>query len=459
MRVSAGYAGMAVTPLMSSMLNLGMTGAATAALPVSGYKALVCIFLNGGADSYNLLVPTDEVAYTDYRTARGSLALAKESLLPIGDAADPTRSYGLHPGLSGVRDLYNDGNLAFVANAGALIEPLDISSYYGSGRRPLGLFSHNDQRRHWQSSRPQLRNGKSGWAGRMSELLNDPALPKTRLFSNIAVGSTTLLQTGTTISPYVVNDYGNELFNGYGFAGSGAGVDKAYTRATAQVLESDYTNVFRQTYADHTSDAIAAAFQYRSATELSRVNITTPFPGTSIGQALRQIAYAIAARMTLEQSRQIFFVNMNGWDHHDNLLSGMNNLVPQLSAAMQAFYAATQELGVAGDVTSFTVSDFGRTLSSNGDGSDHAWGGNVMVMGGAVNGGRIYGAYPESLVLGNDLDVGRGRMIPTTSIDEYHAELARWFGIGNDDNLELVLPNIRNFYPSDATAGPLGMFA
>lgn len=455
-RAWSGCAALASSSVTSSVLSLGMSNPASAAIPTQGYKALVCIFLNGGADSFNLLVPTNDIEYTDYETARGSLALPKESLLEIEDASDGGRSFGLHPGLPELQSIYNSGNLAFIANVGTLVEPMDLQGFFGNRPRPVGLYSHNDQREHWQSAEPKLRNSRSGWAGRMTEVLAGAAATESSLFANIAVGGTTLLQTGSVVSPYVLNvGAGNRLVSGYGTAGSGTGIDAVYTRATDRLLEVSYEDLLRDTYADISGRAIDAAFEYRAA--IAGATVETPFPGTDIGNALRQVAQAIAARSALEQTRQIFFVNMPGWDHHDDLLPGMAKLVPQLSAAMQAFYNATVELGVSNDVVSFTASDFGRTLSSNGDGSDHAWGGNQMIMGDAVNGGALYGFYPESLVLGNDLDVGRGRLIPTTSTDQYNAELARWFGIPNDDNLETILPNIRNFYAAGESGFPLGI--
>jgi uncharacterized protein (DUF1501 family) len=185
--------------------------------------------------------------------------------------------------------------------------------------------------------------------------------------------------------------------------------------------------------------------------------LATPFPNSTLGNQLKQVAKAIAARNTLQQRRQIFFVSLGGWDHHDELLNNQAQMLPALSQALDAFYRATVELGVDNDVVSFTASDFGRTLSSNGNGTDHGWGGNQIVMGGAVAGGRLYGEYPTTLRSGSDRDVGRGRLIPTTSVDEYSAELALWFGITNDTRLEQVLPNIRNFgFARGLPSGPLG---
>ena len=171
-------------------------------------------------------------------------------------------------------------------------------------------------------------------------------------------------------------------------------------------------------------------------------------------------AKTIAARQTLGQTRQIFLVERGGWDHHSNLKTNQRNMLPEISQALAAFYAATEELGVETDVTTFSISDFARTLSQNGsNGSDHAWGANHYVMGGAVKGGSVYGDYPQSLAAGNPLDVGRGRLIPTTAVDQYAAELALWFGMQNNGDLETVLPNIRNFYASGASASPLGFMA
>ena len=200
--------------------------------------------------------------------------------------------------------------------------------------------------------------------------------------------------------------------------------------------------------------SIDAAVQFNTATE--NIILTTPFSLTSLSQQLKMVAKTIAAREDLGQTRQVFFVERGGWDHHSNLHNNLNNLLPEVNDALNSFYQATVELGVQNEVTTFSASDFSRTLTSNGSGSDHAWGSNMILMGGSVDGGKIHGQYPFSLAPGNELDVGRGRLIPTTSVDEYYAELAMWFGIPNDSTLETILPNIRNFYPSSATDRPIG---
>jgi uncharacterized protein (DUF1501 family) len=260
-----------------------------------------------------------------------------------------------------------------------------------------------------------------------------------------------MLQTGRNVVPYVVGADGAEILAGYGASN---GVDAILTRATDSLLAQTHSDLLKRTYARVRADAIDAAIEYNEAT--ATVAIATPFPATTLGLSLRQVARAIGARGALGQHRQAFFICRRGWDHHDGVLTQQALMLPEVSQALRAFYNATVELGVADSVVTFTMSDFGRTLSTNGNGSDHAWGGNHIVMGGAVGGGRLYGEYPASLAPGSGLDVGRGRIIPTTSVDEYAAELAMWFGVANDGTLEDILPNVRNFYPRSAGRPPLG---
>lgn len=414
---------------------------------------MVCIFLHGGLDSFNTLVPTDSSAYADYQAARGGLAINSGSLLGISDPTDG-RSYGLHPALSELHQLYSSGSLAFVPNVGALIQPTTTSGYSAGTNLPLGLFSHSDQQRHWQTSIPQSRTQLNGWVGRMADVLTDSVNANPSVSLNIALGSTNVLQTGSDVIPYVVDAVGGaELLKGYG---SSSGADQILTMATDSLLNQTYSDLLKRTHARYRRESLDAAIQYKQAT--SAVNLNTAFPNSGLGRSLQQAAKAIGARGALGQSRQTFFIGVGGWDHHASLLSQQAAMLPALSKAMKAFYDATVELGVSSDVATFTCSDFGRTLSSNGDGSDHAWGGNHMVMGDSVAGGQLHGAFPTSLAPGNSLDIGRGRILPTLSTDEYSADLAMWFGIGNDTNLEEILPNIRNFYSSSASAPPVGIF-
>jgi uncharacterized protein (DUF1501 family) len=299
---------------------------------------------------------------------------------------------------------------------------------------------------------PQSRNQMTGWLGRMSDVLTDAVNDNPSISMNIAIDRLNILQTGRRVVPYVVDPTtGAERLAGYG---QKTPQEVILTRATDGLLSLNYSDLLKRTYAQIRSDAIDAAVEYNEAT--ASVHLATAFPDTELGRGLRQVARAIGARNALRQRRQVFFVMRGGWDHHDGVLALQAEMLPELAQSLLAFYDATLELGVADDVVTFTISDFARTLSTNGNGSDHAWGGHQMVMGGAVGGGRLYGDYPSSLAPGSPLDIGRGRIIPTTSVDEYAAELAMWFGVGNGATLEAILPNLRNFYGSSASGPPVG---
>ena len=448
---SGSCGAMSTLPGLSALLSLNLTNSAMAAVGnINDYKAIVCIQFAGGIDSFNVLTPYEETEYNDYQQARGNLALDKNGLLPIYDP-NSNRWFGLHPGLSEVQTLYNDGALAFQANVGSLVQPTTLAQYQARQNLPLGLFSHSDQQQHWQTSVPQSRTQLSGWVGRMADMLTDASNSNSAVSMNIALKSLNILQTGDQVIPYVVGSKGATLLNGYNSNGT---FNRIYSQATDSLLAEDYANLLEQTAASKQRISIDAAIDFDEATD--SVNLQTVFPETSLGQNLQMVAKTIAARSALGQMRQTFFVQIGGWDHHDDVITNQALMLPQVSAALKAFYDATLELGVAQNVVTFSMSDFGRTLTSNGNGSDHAWGGNHLVMGGAVRGTRVYGQYPESLASGNSLDVGRGRLLPTTSADEYSAEIAQWFGIPNDHNLETIFPNIRNFYSAGITDAPVG---
>jgi uncharacterized protein (DUF1501 family) len=416
----------------------------------------VCLFFFGGIDSYNVLTPYDDAEYDAYSTIRTNLAIPKEDLIPITDPGG--RQFGLHPGMAPIAGLYESGKATFVANVGSLIEPTDKADYTAKRSLPLGMFSHSDFIQHWQTSVPQSRSQVTGWAGRMADMLTDTSNDNPNISMNIALNSLNILQTGSTVSPYVIDSGGATTLYGYSHS-TGNVANKIYTQATDGLLSQTYNDLLEQAFSDRRRGSIDGAASFNSA--VSGVELQTPFPDSGLGNQFKMVAKAIAARKTLGQTRQIFFVSVGGWDHHDGLITKQEGMLPMVSSAMRAFYDATEELKIASDVTTFTASDFGRTLSSNGDGSDHAWGGNQMVMGGSVNGAKpsqIYGQYPLTLEPDNDLDVGRGRLIPSTSVDEYNAELACWFGIPNDASLEGVLPNVRNFFPAGG-ATPLGFLS
>ena len=439
--------------MLSQMLSLKMTNSVMANVSnVTGYKATVCLFLYGGMDSFNMLIPNDAAGYADYASARGNLAIPQGDLLPITDSTG--RAFGLHPAVPELKQLFDDGDLGFVANVGALIEPTDMAQYDNRVRLPLGLFSHNDQQQHWQTSIPQSRTQLTGWAGRMADLLTDATNTNPAVSMNIALGKLNILQTGDGVTPYVIEASGATQLDKYRYPTWNQ--SRVFKLATDGLLNETYTDLLNQTHVNTRRTAVDAAISFAAATDA--VTLNTTFGGDDLSKNLEMVAKSIAARGDLGQTRQTFFVAMGGWDHHDNLLSNTQNMFPVVSAALKSFNEAMIELGVHDDVTLFSATDFGRTLTSNGDGSDHAWGGNSIVMGGGVQGGTIHGDYPTSLI-SNDLDTGRGRLIPTTSVDELAAELAMWFGVPNDSNLETMLPNIRNFFSSGAAGGPLGFMA
>lgn len=450
LRLSGGCATLSSASLLSTLVNLKMTNTAVAAGgDLTGYKALVCVFFLGGYDSFNVLTPFEDSEYADYSSARTNLALAKDQLLQVSAANG--RRFGIHDAMPEVQQLYQDKKLAFVANVGSLIEPTDAQNY-NQVRKPLGLYSHSDLIQHWQTSVPQSRTQVTGWAGRMADILTDSVNQHPSIAMNIALGSLNVFETGRNVVPYVVQNSGATQLFGYG--DTGTGMNGMYTRYTDSMLSATYGDLLEKSYAEIRRNSIDAALDFNSAT--SAVQLNTVFPSSRFGQDMAMIAKTIGARAALGQSRQIFFVGYGGWDHHDEVLNRQAAMLPDVSQGLKSFYDATVELGVDSDVTLFTASDFARTLSSNGNGSDHAWGGNHMVIGGSVSGGDVYGEYPLSLALGNALDRGRGRLIPTTAVDEYAAELSCWFGVPNDGTLEEVLPNIRNFYSSSASAPPVG---
>lgn len=441
---------MGSTSLYSILINLAMTGRASAETlgPASDYKALVCLFLDGGNDSFNMLTPAENDEFAHYSAARANLALEQPSLLEIKQADG--RRFGLHPGLVELRDLYNAGELSFIANVGTLVErtTLDQINAY-TAKLPLGLYSHSDQAMHWQTSTPD-RRGSIGWAGRAAEILQ--ALnERNEISMNISLSGTNIFQAGPNLIPYSITPHGSPMLDSY--------YDPAqpfFRKAVDSMLEQQYQNLLKQTYAGFTRNAIDSSAVFREAWERAP-RIQTPYPASELGQRLHGTAQAIASRDLLGLRRQIYFIRFGGWDHHDEVLTSQAGMLTTLSQAVAAFWRSMAELGLQNNVVLFTASDFGRTLSSNGEGSDHGWGGNQFVLGGGHRGGSIFGRYPESLAIGNDLDTGRGRLIPTTSVDEYFAELALWLGVDRSD-LIATLPNLDRFYDPHSEASPLGMW-
>lgn len=469
MKLSGGCAALSSTSLLSQILNLQLTQSVAA--QTSGgqdYKALVCVFLMGGIDSFNMVAPYEQTEYDEYAATRTNLAVPRTDVLDgngnLVDAgllpvfAQNNRRLGIHPGMPEIRDLYNAGDAAIVANVGSLIMPVTQQNF-DSVVKPLGLFSHSDLQQHWQTSVPQSRSQTSGWGGRMADILNATYNGTSNVSMNIALDNLNLFQTGSDVVPYVVNQNGATVLHGYGQ--SGWARDRIYTRFLDNIYPSTADSDLGQIYSDLLQHSLAktkrvsinAAEQFNAAIATEPA---TTFPNTGFGNRMKLIARAIAGRESLGHGRQVFFVSEGGWDMHNEVINAQKTKLPQVSQALAAFHQEMTRLGMGNQVTTFTASDFARTLTSNGQGSDHAWGGNHLVIGGSVDGGKVYGDYPESLADGNSLDLGRGRLIATTSVDEYAAELAMWFGIPNDQNLVDVLPNVRTFFTGSGSSGPLG---
>ncbi len=417
------------------------------------YKAMVCIFLAGGNDSFNMLVPRGNAEYNEYSTIRADLALSQGSLIPLNQLGGDGREFGVHPSMPEVAQLFNDGELSFIANVGTLVEPVTKATLEDeTARLPLGLYSHSDQIMHWQTSVPDRRTG-FGWGGRTADLLNS-LNDNPKISMNISLAGTNLFQTGTTLTEYSVVPWGDGAIQIHGHDDDWNPMHVLRNAAIESMLDLEYQNLFDQTFASTTKSAMEGAALFSDAIK-QITPFTTEFTAENyLAEQLEMVAKTIAANSTLGYRRQTFFVMLGGWDHHDEVLDNQMAMLSLVSQAMSQFNSALKEMGMENNVTTFTASDFGRTLTSNGQGSDHAWGGNHMVMGGAVRGQRIFGEYPQ-LYEDNPLDTGRGRLIPTTSCDEYFGELALWFGV-DPSELETVFPNIGRFYSPSSNGMPIG---
>ncbi|MGI9324635.1 MAG: DUF1501 domain-containing protein [Pseudomonadales bacterium] len=438
--------------LSSSLLQLGLARQAAAAT-LSDYRALVCVLLAGGNDSFNMVVPNDADQYGEYAALRSDLALPQASLLPLNGTAGNGRNYGLHPGMAGVQQLYNSGDLAIVANVGTLIDPVDAAAIAAGAKVPLGLYSHSDQIAQWQTAVPDDRIAE-GWGGRLADRMNSVNLAN-GISMNISLGGSNVFQSGEQSTEYAITaeEDGAIGVNAYDDGTEFGTFKKSIIDG---LLAAPQTNLLRQEYGNRLRNAIDARAVFVDALQKAPT-LTSPFSPSPFSQSLRQIARVISARTDLGACRQTFFVLVGGWDHHDEVLDNQAAMLPAISQGLTEFHAALVELGMLDAVTTFTTSDFGRTLTSNGKGSDHGWGGHHLVMGGAVNGATMFGDYPE-LSANSPLDTGRGVFVPTTAVDEYFADLAIWLGV-SDADLDQVLPNVRRFYTPGSAQPPLGLFA
>ena len=403
------------------------------------YRALVCLFLFGGNDANNMVVPTAAGEYAQYASGRTpALALAQASLLPITSTNTPGRTFGLHPAMAGLQTLFNQGKAAVVANVGPLLAPTTRADF--QARRvpvPPDLYSHSDQQAQWQSS---ISDGspRSGWGGRIGDLVKS-ANGTNQGSTLISVAGNNLFGVGGTLSSFKVspgNSFGLDFYRG-------AESTDPVSRAITALLSTPSGNLFEGAWNDVIARALENQRVLADALQAAPA-FTTAFPATGLGAQMQMIARLVSVRAALGLKRQVYFCSLGGFDTHgDEQLGRQAELLGEVSAALSALYAATAELGCADLVTAFTASDFNRTFPSNGRGSDHAWGAHHWVVGGAVRGGMIHGAFP-TLVSGGPDDTGsQGLWIPTTSVDQYAATLASWFGVGAE--LHTVFPNLGRF--------------
>jgi len=425
---------------LGALDDLRRIAAAATLAPKAGadYKALVCIFMYGGNDANNLVIPTSPSEFALYDANRGAVRLPLASLLPLTITNTPGRTFGLHPAMPDLRDLINAGNAAIVANVGPLLAPTTRAQYQNrSVPLPNNLFSHSDQQAQWQSAISDDAT-RTGWGGRIADIMQ--ATNGTNTTSTcVSVNGNNLWQTGQTLTSYKVSSTAGFGFSMY----KGDAATDPVSVAFREVLGRPYGNVFDQTYANTVARAVTNSAALQQA--LAGSVLTTVFPANnSLGDQLKMVARLIAARGALGMTRQVFFCSIGGFDTHGaDQLATQTELLGDISTAVRAFWNATVEMAVADKVTLFTASDFNRTFVSNGKGTDHAWGSHHFVMGGAVQGAKIYGTYP-TIVPGGPDDTNDGRWIPTTSVDQFAATLATWFGVTTAD-VNTIFPKLSRF--------------
>ena len=436
-----------VSTLYSSLVNLkamsSLSVANSTTLADPEYKALICLFQSGGNDSFNMLMPRNPDEYNDYATTRSNIAIPLDQMLPIFPDNAGGRLFGLHPSMVRSQQLFNDGKMAFISNVGTLVEPTTKEQYWqGQVNLPLGLYSHSDQGQQWMTGLPNGRSG-TGWGGRIADIIKDMN-SSPNISMNLSLSGTNIFQTGESTIEFALDPYdGSSGIYGYGDVEEWNVFDRLRTRAINSLVDYEYQDMFSKTYIDVIRRSRDGHAQFQEA--IGNVpQFQTVFTDNYLSHAFQMAAYSIAAHEALGMKRQIFFIDYGGWDTHDELLGSQSGLLYELDAAFGEFSDVLNELGLSQQVTTFSLSEFGRTLTSNGNGTDHAWGGNVMVLGGDVIGKKIYGEYP-SLALNSSIELGSGVMLPQLSSDQYFAELALWFGISPSD-LPTIFPTLTNFY-------------
>ena len=405
------------------------------------YKALVVMYLAGGNDSFNMLVPTSAQAYAEYAASRQNLAVPLNDLVPIAPATPDQNSYGLHPALTNIRERFDSNKLAFVANVGSLVRPVTRSEYLDrTAVLPPLLFSH----KHQQAQTMQVDAGDDdalGWGGRFGDTLRQMN-GGSPLSPGISIAGSTPLLTGDPTQGYHLRSSGSVALTGFTGAGGPA------LRATFDDLrQRSHSNLLHEEFAQTRNESIELDALVTAALATGSPLQTDFSEGGPVAGQLRMVARMMQVRSALEMQRQVFFVRMGGFDTHGGQIGDQPTLFHNIDVAIRAFHEAMEELGLENKVTLAVISEFGRTLSSNGQGTDHGWGGHYLVSGGAVAGGDIYGSMPRFVLDGPD-DSGRGRIIPTTATDQFTATLGRWFGIPDLD-LPQILPNLNQFAAAD----------
>jgi uncharacterized protein (DUF1501 family) len=464
----ASCAAVGTLALRATIRDLRLINAAVAQTSLPGYKAIVCLFLGGGNDANNWFVPTDSTTYAEYASIRGNLALPQLSLRPFYSTGTTPytdtdgHTYGFHPSGVDLQTLFNEDKLAVMFNVGTLMRPITRAQYLANatGTRPPQLFSHSDQVTQWQTSIPD-QPPVTGWGGRVADLLNSTANQNGSISMSVSLNGANTFEIGNLISQYHVSTSGAVTMTGNLMTSNGARV-----RALRKILGVPDVNLQRTAFAEVVDSAVATGDLLNLAIQPTAADsfwLPAVFPNTGLGNQLKMIARIIQARGNADapevnkfnMRRQIFFcsvggydthtaqVNVNGVDDPTNANGAHYRLLDEVSRCMFAFQRAMEKIGVGDSVTTFTASDFSRTFPTNSQGSDHGWGSHHLIMGGAVNGGQTYGRLPTFAINGPD-DTGSGRWIPTVSVDQHAATLARWFGV-DETRLNEIFPNLSRF--------------